>query len=277
MSTPAIIHGHVFNPRTALFRSMRNEHAEVHTITCSASDRCEVYARGQCIARMFLSSCRYGRALTETGPTPKAKAFSSWVVAAQERVEPIGTLDVATQKMARVGDHVWLPYAQMGLAWTGTHAMFSAGDVFVPVAEFTADLVVRLCEARPRAMFGGEIASYQSESVPKFVAHLVEMWPDLLREAADKSVRIREVLATLTKVGRKARLLTVTPNIGTFSGGATMPGWTWDGEWMTCSSSKGMPPFTPFGAVEMRIRPGADAVVVITDDAQINDSTVFED
>lgn len=282
MNDPKVIHAHVFNPRTSLFKSHRNDRAELHTITCGMSDRCEVYARGQCIARMFLQTCRFGRAVTEQGPTPKAAKFNAWVGSAMARAKPIGTLDCATQKMARIGDHVWLPYAHIGLARSGNHAMFTIGETFVPVEEFTADLVVRLCEARPQAMFGGEIRAYQSESVPKFVAHLVEMWPDLLREAAERSPRIREVLAASTKVGQKAKLSTVTPNVGLFNAGlfnagSTMSGWTWDGEFLTCATPRGFPPFTPFNAVEMRIRPGADATVVITDDAQVNANTVFED
>lgn len=272
------IHAHVYNPRApSLFKAKSNDRAELHTVVCPVSDRCEVFARGQCIARMFLSTCKYGRACTEQGPTPKAKSFGEWVRTAKDRAAPVGTLDCATQKMARVGDHIWLPYAQMDLARTGKYALFTTADQFVLASEFTTDLVVKLCEARPTAMLGGEITSYQAESVPKFIGHLSEMWPDLLREAAERSPRIREVVTALTKVGRKARLSTLRPNVGTFSGGASPAVWTWDGEHLTCCDSRGFPPFTPFDAAEVRIRPGADAVVTITDDLQVTDSTVFCD
>lgn len=270
-----IIHAHVFNPRAALFKSMRNDRAELHTIGCSASDRCEVFARGQCIARLSLSSCRHGRAYTEQGPTPKAEKFSAWVQAANERAKGIGSLAMATRKLATVGDYVWLPYAHMGL--TLNPGSFFAGDLFVPVVEFTVDLIVKLCAARPRALFGGELTDYQSKSVPLFVSHLSEMRPEMLAEAAAQSERIRAILAAQTKVGRKAKLHTLRPNVGTFSGGASPASWTWDGTHLTCTDTRAMPPFTPFGAVEMRIVPGPDAVVTITDNGQVTDSTIFED
>lgn len=266
-----LIHAHVFDPtRPGLFvKPKKSDAAEYHTVTCSASDRCELFARKQCAARQFMGwGCMYGNAQREHGPTQRAKTFYTWLSERRKQAEPIGYLDAPPVRLARVGDHVWLPYSHMDIILERERKSKSP---FVPLAEFTPALVVVLANARPEGWFGGEIRSYQQESVPLFVAHLSESFPDLLREATPLSPRIQAVLATLTKVGRKAKLRTLRPSVGTFEG------WTWDGTCMTSADPRTFPPFTKFGALEMRITPAADAVVTITDNAQVTAETVFVD
>lgn len=267
-----LVHAHVFNPtRPSLFvKRKASDPAEYHTVTCSASDRCELFARKQCAARQFMGwGCLFGSTHCERGPTQRAKNFYAWLGERRKQAEPVGYLDAPPMRLARVGDHVWLPYAHMGDVLERERKSMSP---FVPLAEFAPALIVALANARPRGWLGDEIRAYQAESVPLFVAHLSESFPDLLAEAAPLSPRIRAILATLTKVGRKAKLSTLAPNVGTFEGG-----WTWDGTHMIATERKSFPPFTKFDAREVRILPGADAVVTVTDNAQVTPGTVFAD
>ena len=176
--------------------------------------------------------------------------------------------------MARIGDSVWLPYSHMANARTG-EAKFSrsALDDFIPAAAFTAEEVVRICDGRPYAVFGGEIRSYQKESVPKFVAHMQEEFPDLLAEAASLSGRIRQVIASLTNVGRPALLKTLLPNVGEFTESSRK--WTWDGERFTATEPSGA--FMQGIAGTVSTLPSYDASVKVTDDAQVGPNTVFLD
>lgn len=266
-----LIHAHVFNPTTPCLFAKRkaSDRAEYHTVTCSASERCELFAKGQCAARQFMGhGCPFGSAGREFGPTQRAKNFHAWISERQKTAKEIGYLEAPAIRISRVGDLIWLPYSFMDLALEGRRKSRSR---FVPSAEFTPDLVSYLCGARPRSLFGDEIRDYQAMDVPLFIAHLSEGYADLLAEAAPLSARIREVLATLTKVGRKARLHTLKPNVGTFEG------WTWDGAHMVSASRKNFPPFTGFNALEVRIVPGPNAEVKITDDRQVTPDTVFMD
>jgi len=271
-----LIHAHVFNPMTpSLFRKpSKTEAAEFHTVTCSASDECPVFARGQCISRRIaglsgaMRVCPFGRAECEMGPTPKARGFLDWIKERREQQEAVGTLEGAADRVVQIRDQVWLPYSHMAAALYGEAGLMK-GPFFVSRAEFTPTMIARLASARPMSMFGGEIRDYQREVVPLFVSHMAEVFPDLIKESAALSPRIAAILATLTKVGRKALLITVRPNVGTFEG------WTWDGTHMT--ATKGFPPLTPFKAQEMRILPGPRAEVKIESDAQVSPDTVFLD
>ena len=267
-----VIHAHVFDPtRPSLFVKYKaSDHAEYHTVTCAASERCELFAHKQCVARRFMGSgCPHGNAQREVGPTQRAKTFYTWLSERRRLAEPVGCLAVPPIRLARIADHIWLPYANMGDILE--HARGSKSP-FVPQADFTPTLIAALANGRLLDWFGGEIRTYQRDVVPVFVAHLSESYPELLREAAPLSDRIRQIVATLTKVGRKARLHTLCPNVGTFEGG-----WRWDGSHMTATERRDFPPFTKFDAQEVRIQPGAGAVVTITDDAQASPETVFED
>lgn len=271
MSAGKLVHAHVFDPtRPSLFvKRKASDHAEYHTVTCSASDRCELFARRQCVARQFMGSgCLYGNAQREVGPTQRAKTFYTWLSERRRLAEHVGHLDAPPRRLARIADHIWLPYAHMGDI---LERIRGSKSPFVPQAEFTPTLIAALAGGRPLDWFGSEIRAYQRDVVPAFVAHLSEGYPDLLRETAALSPRVQAVLATLTKVGRKARLRTLRPNVGTFEG------WTWDGVHLTSSDRASFPPFTKFGARELRILPAEDAVVTITDNAQVTADTVFED
>ena len=125
---------------------------------------------------------------------------------------------------------------------------------------------------------GGEIKSYQDESVPLFLLHLREQFKELYEQLVETYPRAAEILSKHTNVGRKARLGSLTPNVGTFnetSSSKVEAHWVWDGEYLTSVDKK-----TSFLIVynfsEIRIKPSLDAVVTITDEAQVNESTIFE-
>lgn len=275
------IHAHVYDPRTpSIFgKSKAEDRAQAFWVDCNHHERCELYRRGQCAALRFLGTCIYTNELREDGPTKRSKGIGAWVAEKKATFAGVGTLAQPRPKMARVGDYVWLPYALTDSIRTGKQALIrDSRDEFVPCAEFTVDLIVKLCEAVPRTLFGEPIPSYQREEVPKLVAHLVEVFPEMVADVAARSQRVRDILATLTRVGRKARLATVRPGIGLLSSGAKEPGrWAWDGQTLTCVDRAGFPPFTPFNATRVTVTPGPDACVYITDDAQVDASTVFVD
>lgn len=276
-----LIHAHVYDPRTPniLIKSKATDRAEAFWVDCAEHGRCELHKRGQCAALRFFGTCIYTRQRREEGPTKNSKGIGAWVAGKTAGFAEVGTLAPPTAKMARVGDYVWIPYIRTDSIRTGKPSLLRDWhDEFVPAAEFTVDLVARLCEAVPRSLMGDPITSYQREEVPKLVAHLVEVFPDMVAGVVERSPRARDILATLTRVGRKAKVWTLRPGVGLLSSGAKEPGrWAWNGQSLTCTDRAGFPPFTPFDAASVTIVPGPNACAYITDDAQVDANTVFVD
>jgi len=275
MGEAKLVHAHVYDPTVPniFIKAKKSDPAEYHTVTCTMSDKCSLFAKRQCAARVLMGGgCVYGSVSRERGPIQRAKNFYDWIKARKESATKIGQLSAPPNKVALIGDMVWLPYAHMNIVLgCGANMSQFTRAQFVPVAEFNADMVSRLCYGRPTGWSGDEITSYQKETIPLFISHLAEEFPELLAEASLISPKIGSVLASLTKVGRKAKLSTVKPDVGEFEG------YTWDGVYMTCCDRKKTSAFTKFEAKEMRLLPGDNAVVVITDDAQVTPATVFID
>lgn len=272
-----VIHAHVYDPTQAVFfKAKKSDPAIYFEARCEASDRCELYARGECAAVGAFGSCKHGRMTKTNSPGRRSNAYGPWLRDRKAQAASIGHLKSATRKMARVGDYVWLPYSQMDLA-LGNREVFGSGQEYWPLAEFTAAFVARAASARPVAFFGGEITSYQREEVPKFITHLTETFPDIAREAAALSPRVAEIIAAMTKVGRKAKVLTILPNVGLLAEKDKKPAiWAWDGKTLTTDKLE-RSLFVPFESSHLSIVPDANTVAIITDDAQVGPLTEFVD
>lgn len=265
-----IVHHHIYNPKVPnpFYKGTQNDRACSTVVTCSLEGTCPLLAKGECAARGVFASCVYGQQRQQEGLTPRAGGFYKWIQDQNAKYAGVKILNAATRKATLIGDHVWLPYTWMKEA-------LGCRSEFLPVSEFTPALIVKLCEYCPRDMFGVLIREYQRDVAPKIVSHLSEDFPKALGEAAKISPLIQKVLASLTKVGRKALLRTVLPNVGVFE-----KGWKWDGEFLSIedeTQAHAATLFTLVRGAEIHIRPVADAVVVITDNGQVGPDTIFVD
>lgn len=272
-----IVHQHVFDPcAPSLFgKSKATDHAQCFRVACSLPDgqRCALLERGQCAARVLMGPpCVHGRQTQESGPTKRHKGLRAWIA---DR-PPIGNLSQPPDRMALVGEYVWLPYDLMsrtaGVGFVKEGEGMSNGVPFIPLEMFTAEAVVKMCSLRPMSMFGGEIRDYQTKTVPLFLLHLSEEMPDLFAEVAAVYPRAAEVLRAHSNVGRKAVLATLAPNVGTFKG------WTWDGEVLRKADETHLgcpgPGFVKYAEVTLRPVTGMP-VVVEWDDQVVPGATVF--
>ncbi|NIV31248.1 MAG: hypothetical protein GWN58_17660, partial [Anaerolineae bacterium] len=98
----------------------KSERPEIRRLFCWLDDpqqNCPVLGKGQCIHKRWLGpGCVYGTLALQTGWTRRAKRYNAWVREAREKVAagpkmPKG----ATQRMAVIGKHVWLPYDYMSM------------------------------------------------------------------------------------------------------------------------------------------------------------------
>jgi len=271
MQENKIVHFNLFRPENALFKQGKNERAEIQTITCSSSNNCQLLQRGECACRYGLwgGHCPYGKHNKQTGFTRRAGKYYSWCSEQKERYSGIGFLN-SPNALGYVGDYVFLPYAHMdmleSIPWEGN---------FLKKEDFNVDTIIKLITFRPRAMFGGEIKSYQKEVPPQFMKHLSEQMPQLFEQVIAANKNAMERYQEFSNIGRKAVLETITPNIGKLAdihGGL----WSWDGEKLTSTNSHAsFMPVQKFNRII--IIPEKKQAVKITAENQVNKHTVFID
>lgn len=251
--------------------SSKSDHAHYTTIDCSSSESCGLLKTKRCAA--VDKGCPYGKRVRVRGPTPRARSFYSFISDAKKAHEGLPWLGSPSgDSVALVGDYVYLPMAHMHNYVNSVEIEGMKGQ-FVPRSSLTPAVVKMLLEYRPQALFGGEIRSYQNEGVPIFARGLLECLPELVAEVKREYPSLAVYFAKTTNVGRKARLSTLKPDVGTFVDihGAS---WRWDGEYLYSENSRGAFMLTRFS--EVRIKPLPDEFVKVTDDAQVTRETIFE-
>lgn len=276
-----VVHFHIFKPHDALFKQSRNDRAEVQTVLCCNSENCGLFRRGECsfVAAIGCHKCPYGKYNKYEGFTRKASKYSAWIKEQEERYAGVSCLKSHSTVMALVGEYIFLPYSFMTMngdvPFLSKETLWTGGNCFLELENFTVENIDKLLEFRPQSLMGGEITSYQTESLPKFLKHLSEQMPELFNRVVEINGRVKGICAKFTNIGRKAILETTIPNAGLFKdihGGL----WKWDGKVLTSTNSKAafvlVSKFT-----EMMIVPSEKQVVTITDEGQVGKDTVFVD
>lgn len=274
-----LIHAHIWAPHNSVFKSGKNEKAECTTISCSNSENCGLYARGECILLGVLTgqSCPYGRKRKEQGFTKKATAYRKWINEKESSYKDVGEVKEFSRILTTVGDYILLPYSFMNMnekiPFLSRGMLFQTGSYLLPKESFTIENIILMCEFRPQAMMGGEITDYQKKEIPTFLKHLSEKMPDFFSELIKVYERAKTVLSETTNIGRKAVLKTLTPNAGAFTDihGAQ---WVWDGEYLTSHNSKASFMLVD-KPLEIRIKPQDNSIVKINSEDQVNDNTSF--
>lgn len=280
-----LVHFSVYNPKAPnLFKAGPNDRAEAHFVWCSLEGTCALRNKGECLHRtLFGEGCPYGSYERATGPTKRASGLGKWVQNQEDRARaelgqgtPFPYLKGPASVLATIGDYVWFPYAQMEFHRDSTKMwfdLFRGGRRCLPRADVTPELVIQLCEYRPNALMGGEISSYQRDSVPKFVQLLREVLPDIYEQTRVIYPRIDQILGTVSNIGREAVLGTLKPNVGVFED-IHKGHWVWDGVWLTSTDSH-----MSSGLVrefsEIRVKADPTCRVKVTDEGQVTPETEF--
>lgn len=269
MGENKVVHFNLFKPENALFKQKANAQAEIQIITCSNSENCQLVKRGECACRagLYGSICPYGKRSRETGYSRRSQKYSSWCANKKEIYKGVPFLN-APKSLGVVGDYVFIPYAHVRMIknfpWED--------EGFIKKENFTPENVIRLIGARPQAMFGGEITSYQKKVPPLMLKHLSEQMPELFNDLISKDVFCKKRYEEFSNIGREAILETLTPNVGTLKdihGGV----WVWDGFQLHSENSR-----MSFGLCEfskITITPVGGQKAKITDEGQVNKDTIF--
>jgi len=265
-----IIHFHIHRPDRSLFKTSKRTKAQSLIIKCEASRECSLFNRGQCALLSpifaFQKPCPYGVRLAKSGYTVMSKKYHKWIHVQEKKYSGIPSLKYS-EKMGRVKDYIYLPYSYMegiDLGWIGS---------MIPAENFTADTIVRLFRFKPKDMwFNKEILSYQKETVPQFLKHLREEFPEIFKQSAEKDNDIFILAQKHSSVGRIALLSTTTPGAEPFKD-ATGRKWAWDGNNLIANGKAAA--FPTVGEAKTILTPYPLAEIKITDDSQVNDNTVF--
>lgn len=285
------IHAHIWSPKGFhLFGSSKKDPAKVVVYYCNNSANCELLKKGQCIHGAILGPrCPYGYVGGETGYTQRARNFSKWISDKEKEYAAVlskvkgGPAD----KMVVIGEWVYLPYAHLDMnehiPILGKSNLFISGKPFIKVTDFTVEVIQKIVDFHPHALFGGEITDYQNKHLPLFLFHLKEVFPDLFKQVIELRPEYveRYKIQVRDSIGRKALLSTVSPCKVKLSKDEAFD---WDGK--TLKGKKdyvlGLSLYdennrSAVGQIDITITPDPKAVIVITDNDQVNTNTQFVD
>lgn len=272
----------VWNPANSLFKQKKSEKAIGHIIYCECPEKCELYAKGYCVA--FNNRCPYGSRGRVTGYSRMANKFHSWIRDFEQAHKDVYRTGLKQpKKLEYFMDLVYIPISYLNLNENidfvdGGGWGILKGRPIIRREHFNAVFISKqIVNFTPRSFFGNqEIRDYQEKEVPKFLLWLKQLDNTLFEKVKEMNPN-HLGFKTMTNVGRKAVLQTLTPNVGTFTdihGGV----WTWDGEYIYSHNTHAS--FTLIETREIqecRLKPKGDVAVKVCDDAQVNDNTEFID
>ncbi|NGP60001.1 hypothetical protein FLT15_17135 [Paenibacillus thiaminolyticus] len=259
---------------------------EASIIYCDKYDKCSYYRNHQCLCVRSIGSsgCKFGRAITERGYTSRAKKYhefrNKWTTN-----ERYSKLKHPKDKLGLIDDVVVFPYPFIRVSdrdgqlkvespsWSGSDTSF------IPLDDFTPELIKQICSYRPMAVMGGEIKDYQKKIVPLFLSHLAEVIPDKYKEF---TTEFPEYLKKHDYVGRKALLKSIAPSKVEYKS-SNYPQfneeWHWDGEKLKYQSGHvyEFRVTKDYDIEEITIIPRDNAIVTISDNNQVTFETVFID
>lgn len=259
---------------------------EASVISCDKHESCSYYNSGQCLKiRSFLSSsCKYGDRTDIKGYTSRAKKYrefkQKW-----ESHEQYNKLKYPPKKLGLIDGEVVFPYPFVKITkseegkWAVKEPGFGSSIAFIPIEEFDIHLINRICGYKPRALMGGEIKSYQDETVPLFLSHLKEVLPHLYEQVIKMN---EDIVKNIDYKGREVLLASLKPCVVEYRS-KKYPEfnekWHWDGELLHYKEGYVNKPRVAQmdEVISFQIKPKKDAVIKITSNDQVDEDTVFVD
>lgn len=258
---------------------------EASIIHCSKTDQCSFYARGECwnVRSILGQGCTLGDYVeSKKGYTSRAKKYGEFKSNWQSH-EEYNKLKYPVKRVGLIGDYVVFPYSHIGIKVQEDNITFinpyiTNNKDLIPLRLFDEEFIYRLCKFKPQAMFGGNITDYTEQEIPNFLIHLKEVLPELYNSFVNKYTEFDTIRSN---VGRKALIVTLNPCKLQYTASSypeLNSEWYWDGEYLTYESGY----VSRFNidsnaeVVEIKLKPNKESLVVISDDNQVNENTVFK-
>lgn len=259
----------------------RNSRLRAEYIYCDHANACSAYKEGKCFnkTKPFGIRCEFGRIACVDGSTKKTKMYDRVYRDAKcsEQYHKISYPN--NTYIAKIGNDAFLalPYIRVE---RGSDSKlfchdpgFGGNRIFVSIDELTPDNINRICTYRPCAMLGGEIESYQTETVPIFLRQLSKLFPEqynaFIAAFPDYELKVPDYRGKYAKLSTCNRELSYRDIHGN--------SFRFDGDDLVCDKYRigGFMPFSSSGYAQMRIKVTDDMRIKITDINQVTDQTVL--
>ncbi len=262
----------VYEPHQSLFKCGRNDKAEVRKFYCSKKSECDYLKENTCLNVGAMGRpCPYGSCRSTEGFTKKARAYHDWIrKQKEENKDFLWKISSAPKRIAKIGEEWSLPYAFMNM--NKSVGFMSEGQPIL--TELNTEVIFKLINFKPQAMFGGEITDYQKKHVPKFLKDLQVYYPELFANLTAAHPEIITRIAEYSYVGRYALVSTLKEGCKISASGGT---WEWDGEYLISTNYKTSFFDVGYTEIYMKIKPKEGEKIKITSDDQVSDSTTFLD
>lgn len=243
---------------------------EAVIISCDKCDKCSFYKNNTCLKIRSLGKiCKYGKRDEIQGYTSKAKKYYEFREK-YEKDECYSKLKRPETVIGKIDNEfvLNLPYINYDEGEFKDPGFYNP-LIYIDEKNFTNDLIKKLLDFKPHAMFGGVITDYQDKEVPNFLSDLKtnfkEIYEDFIKEFPEYNTKV-------SYVGKKAYLGTL--NNGSILIDCHKNEWIKEEKEIVCYKWGTWLPFKG-SATETRINITEDMIYTITDDNQVNDNTKF--
>ncbi len=245
---------------------------------CDKCKQCDFYKNGKCFsAGRWKDDCKFGKKEKICGYTSRAKKYYEFRNT-YKNDEFYNKLNEPNQTIGIVDNIIILNINDMIINENGIpeeHVHFGKTPLsYVEIEKFTPELIKKICDLRPKTMFGYEpIRAYYEEYIPKFLDDLKRHYPNIFKEFV---YTYPEYDKEINYVGRKAYISTL--NDGSELKDCHSNIWVKENDEIVCYKWKTWLPFgnkkTP---CETRIKISDDMYCEITDNSQVHENTKFYD
>lgn len=216
--------------------------------------------------------CPYGRVERKEGFTKSARKCGELI---RNMLSKYGEVAYATKDLkfvCYIGDYVYLNLPHLiNYSNSIRDNNFFIDNDLIKRENFTPEFIVELINYQPRALMGGIISSYQTESVPKFCTQLKRYLPDMYEKVKKIYSEIDNLIENINYIGKRAKLITLLPGEVKLSTNVLQ----WDGKLLHAKGSHLL--FWKMKDEDVTIIPTDKTVVEIYDNTTVTDDTELED
>lgn len=242
---------------------------------CQHRDTCEAYKKGLCINAgniIFATYCIFSKTYTLEGLTQRSQYYQAFVNAANDVLKidynKIYRRIDKLRETIRVGDGSMVFVALSHLdnyVNPCLEELNGQKENFIPYDVFAKEETIKfLLDYKPLALSGGEITTYQTNDIPKFIRNLKTNFVDLYNQVI-KGSDYERTIPKERFTGKRAVLSTLKP--GKVKTGISTEPWNWDGEVLTSDKIFGI------DAEKIVITPKPEAIVFVVDEDTVDENT----
>ena len=271
-----------YDPNNSFFKSKSTDRSSYTIYSCCNCDNCDAFKREKCVMRSGLwgGYCPYGKMRKEQGYTKRSKKCSSFVYDAKKLYESQIKGENKLESLnftCKIGDYIYIDLPHLhNYSNSIDKELEIENEHFISKEKFNLELISRLLNFHPQALFGGEITEYQKKSIPEFILQLKRYFPDLYKEVIEEYPQFQDLSSNINYIKKQAKVKTLLPSNVCLT--CSMRNiLKWDGEKIT-GKAKELIAFTDLSSdTELCIYPTDKDYVYILDNDCVTDDTVFKD